>query len=97
MSEVGRTEALYCVISGRVQAVGFRAFVVARARSLGLTGWVRNRPDGRSVELWAEGTPEALAALRVAARRGPAGARVEDAECEGRDSSGAYADFSVRR
>ncbi|GBD10862.1 Acylphosphatase [bacterium HR23] len=53
-------QALHAVIYGRVQGVGFRAFVEARARSLGLRGWVRNLPDGRAVEVWAEGPPQAL-------------------------------------
>lgn len=49
--------------SGRVQGVGFRATARGIASRLGLTGWVRNEPDG-SVLLEAQGTPEALAALR---------------------------------
>ena len=41
-------------VRGRVQGVGFRAYVVRRSRALSLTGWVRNREDG-SVEVEAEG------------------------------------------
>jgi acylphosphatase len=70
------TEARRMVITGRVQGVGFRAFVVEAARGLGLGGWVRNRRDG-SVELHAEGEAAALEALRAACGRGPLLARVD--------------------
>jgi acylphosphatase len=63
-------------VSGRVQGVGFRWFVVQRARELALAGWVRNAADG-SVEACASGPAAALDALEAALRRGPAGARVE--------------------
>jgi acylphosphatase len=75
------------VVHGLVQGVGFRASLAAEARRLGVTGWVRNRPDG-AVEALAEGADEAVAALTDWARRGPRFAevsdvRVEDAEPEG--------------
>jgi acylphosphatase len=66
---------LELVVRGRVQGVGFRYFVHQRAESLGLAGWVRNRPDG-ALELEAEGARAALEALLEAVRRGPGGARV---------------------
>lgn len=68
-------------ISGRVQGVGYRAWAAAEARSLGLTGWVRNRADAR-VELLAAGPGEALDRLEKSCRRGPAGARVDRIERE---------------
>ncbi|MCC6386898.1 MAG: acylphosphatase [Dehalococcoidia bacterium] len=64
------------VVSGRVQGVGFRDFVQARARALGLTGYVRNLPDGRSVEAVAAGPAAALDALAAAIREGPGGSHV---------------------
>jgi acylphosphatase len=48
--------------SGRVQGVGFRATAVAVARGHAVRGWVRNLSDGR-VELFADGTPEAVDAF----------------------------------
>jgi acylphosphatase len=62
-------------ITGRVQGVGYRLWATRTAASLGLRGWVRNRPDG-SVEALATGAPEAVAALVEACRQGPYGARV---------------------
>jgi len=63
-------------ITGRVQGVGYRAWVMRRAQAMGLTGWVRNRLDG-SVELLAGGEPAAIARLVAACRTGPRGARVD--------------------
>lgn len=64
------------MVRGRVQGVGFRAFVEKTAFDLGLKGWVRNRRDG-SVEAVAAGAPVAVDALIEAARRGPRAARVD--------------------
>ena len=61
---------------GRVQGVGFRAFVEHEALKHGLGGWVRNRRDG-TVEAVFEGEAEAVAAAVEACRRGPIGARVD--------------------
>lgn len=57
-------------VSGRVQGVGYRYFVVRQALALGLVGWVRNRPDG-SVEAAAAGEGEALDRLERALEEGP--------------------------
>lgn len=68
--------ALY-LISGRVQGVGFRYFVLRQARALGLAGWVRNLRDGR-VEVLAAGDEGAMAALEGRLWSGPATAHVVD-------------------
>ena len=65
------------LVSGRVQGVGFRWFVEREAATLGLTGWVRNREDGR-VEVMATGSREQLAALHARMRQGPRAARVDE-------------------
>ena len=62
-------------ITGRVQGVGYRAFVLQQASQLGLRGWVRNRADG-SVEALVTGSGDAVAAMIEACRRGPLAARV---------------------
>lgn len=57
-------------VTGLVQGVGFRFFAVAEAERLGLSGYVRNRRDGR-VEAYATGTPEQLAQFRARLEKGP--------------------------
>ena len=64
------------MVSGRVQGVGFRYFTQDTARREGLTGVVRNLPDGR-VEAIAEGSDDSLERFESALRRGPSHARVE--------------------
>lgn len=58
------------LVAGHVQGVGFRYFVQRTATALGLTGWVRNLPDGR-VEVLGQGEAAALAELGRALARGP--------------------------
>jgi acylphosphatase len=64
------------VITGRVQGVGFRAWAVQQARTLGLRGWIRNRADG-AVEAEMAGDPDAVARMRDLLAQGPPLARVE--------------------
>jgi acylphosphatase len=68
-------------ISGRVQGVFYRASARAEAERLGLSGFVRNEPDG-SVYAEAEGEREALDRFVDWCRRGPPQARVERVEVE---------------
>ena len=63
------------LVSGRVHAVGFRASCRYRAREAGVTGWVRNLPDGR-VEAAFEGPAEAVEAVVDWCRTGPPLARI---------------------
>ncbi len=72
-------ERRHVTIYGFVQGVGFRLAVERAARSRGVSGWVRNRPDG-AVEAVFEGEPEDIDALVVLCRRGPRGAEVEHVE-----------------
>jgi acylphosphatase len=65
----------HVVIHGRVQGVGFRAFVEDTAERLSLEGWVRNRRDG-TVEAVFAGPEQTVAAAIEACRTGPRGARV---------------------
>ena len=62
-------------VHGRVQGVGFRYFVRQQAQDLGLSGWVRNEPDG-TVSGCAEGDFSRLEAFREQLERGNGGARI---------------------
>jgi acylphosphatase len=64
-------------ITGRVQGVGYRLWATRTAASLGLRGWVRNRPDG-SVEALVTGALNDVAAMVEASRKGPIGAHVTE-------------------
>jgi acylphosphatase len=64
-------------ITGRVQGVGYRAWMLRQADVLGLRGWVHNCTDG-SVEALVIGEDDGIAALVAACRAGPAAARVAD-------------------
>jgi acylphosphatase len=82
------------LVSGRVTGVGFRYFTQDVARREGLTGVVRNLPDGR-VEAIAEGDEASLTRLEIALRRGPSHARVEHVEVDALPVTGSYLSFSV--
>ena len=77
------------LIRGRVQGVGYRAWVEHQARRLGLQGWVRNRRDG-SVEALFAGTEEVVTNMIAACRRGPPSAQVDGVaeEVAGADALG---------
>jgi acylphosphatase len=77
------------LIRGRVQGVGYRAWVEHQARRLGLQGWVRNRRDG-SVEVLFAGTEEIVTNMIAACRRGPPSAQVDGVveEVAGADALG---------
>ncbi len=87
--------ALRAVIYGRVQGVAFRAFVSRRAAALGVTGYVRNLPDGE-VEVIAEGDRNILEKLLKALKQGPPAARVAKVETRWSVAEGRYQQFSVR-
>jgi acylphosphatase len=82
------------LVSGRVQGVGFRYFTQDIAAREGLTGRVRNLPDG-SVEVVAEGDSDSLQRLEAALWRGPSHARVENVAVESATPTGRHAGFLV--
>jgi acylphosphatase len=65
------------IVTGRVQAVGFRATCRDQALRAGVAGWVTNRPDG-AVEALLEGPEAAVADMLAWVRHGPPGSRVDD-------------------
>lgn len=93
MSDVLR---LNVTVSGRVQGVGFRLSARACARQLGLTGWVRNMPDGERVEAVAEGPQADLMAFLEWCHKGPALSQVTRVVHDFSEPLGAFTEFDVR-
>lgn len=82
-------------VSGYVQGVFFRSTTRDIAKSLSLSGWVRNLADGR-VEIMAEGEEEDVKRLIEWAKKGPPGARVLDVKVEYKEPQGAFEGFEIR-
>lgn len=73
--------SLHCYVSGKVQGVWFRGSTKEQAEKLGLTGWVRNLPDGR-VEVLVCGERNKVVQMQAWLKHGPALAKVTDLACE---------------
>ncbi len=70
------TEQAVIYVYGRVQMVGFRYFAVRQAKLHGISGYVKNLPNG-SVEILAQGGSEALSSFIEAAEQGPSSAAID--------------------
>ncbi len=91
---VTEKQRVHIWVKGRVQGVGFRAFVQQQGYLLGLTGWVRNVGyDG--VEVVAEGRREVLERFVQIVRQGPRAARVDEARVEWEAASNEFSSFEV--
>ena len=88
--------SLHCVVSGRVQGVFFRAYVVDQAETLGLAGWVRNLPGGR-VEALAQGEGAALAAFEEKLRQGSPLAEVDAVDVQWKEDEPVFKNFQIKR
>lgn len=86
--------ALRVVLSGRVQGVAFRAFVLRNALPLGVTGYVKNLPDGR-VEVVAEGDRPQLERLLLLLKQGPPVARIDHVTSRWSSPTGSYRQFVI--
>jgi acylphosphatase len=84
-------------VKGRVQGVGFRAYVEYRARQIGgLTGWVRN-VGYDTVEAIAEGERPNVERLIDVIKEGPSASRVDESKVEWETPTGEFDVFGVRR
>ncbi len=88
------TRAVYVIVRGVVQGVGFRYYTVHQAGERGLVGWVRNRPDG-AVEALVEGPSDAVDGMLDWLSRGPASAVVRDVYAQERGPEG-HKSFDIR-
>jgi acylphosphatase len=90
----GNNLRLHAIVEGRVQGVSFRYFVQEKAKSLQVTGWVRNRWDD-TVEVTAEGDQEILQKLLSALHTGPPAAVVMNVRYEWQEASGEFKRFGI--
>lgn len=91
----GARRQFEALVHGRVQGVNFRHYTRAKARSLGLRGYVRNLPDGR-VQVVAQGEERALRALLAWLHRGPSLAAVSHVDVSWQTPESTLDDFEVR-
>lgn len=84
----------HLLISGRVQGVCFRYYTRQAAQNNGVTGWVRNLPDGR-VEAVFEGAEQAVTATLNWCRQGPEHARVDQIDICELPATGEFSDFQI--
>ena len=87
-------EAIHIIIKGEVQGVMYRYYAQMKARELGLTGYVRNLPDG-DVEILAEGDNGELMALAEWTKEGSPYSVVEEVIVRSMDYSGKWQDFYI--
>lgn len=83
-------------ITGRVQGVGFRFWTQEEAEALGLSGWVRNEPDG-SVSALLVGSPDAVAEMIRKLHAGPPGAAVVRVAINAADAGDPQNGFRILR
>ena len=88
------SRTVHVVIEGRVQGVGYRAWLEVTAQALTLTGWVRNHRDG-SVETVLQGPPEEISEMLCRCEVGPPAACVSHLEVLGEEGD-VYDGFEVR-
>jgi len=95
MTEQAEILRVHVWVQGRVQAVGFRAFVQQNALQIGVTGWVRN-VGYNTVEAVAEGTKGQVEEFLQTVKRGPIGSRVDESREEWEQVTGEFGSFRVK-
>jgi acylphosphatase len=97
MSQHNRNDfqELHAWVSGWVQGVGFRYFVIDNALALSLRGYVRNERNG-DVEVVAQGTRSELERLLTLLRRGPSAAQVKDVRVSWGQPTEHFSGFNIR-
>ena len=95
MTKQDESVRVHVWVQGRVQAVGFRAFVQQSAFQIGVTGWVRN-VGYNTVEAVAEGTKEQIEDFLQMIKRGPSVSRVDESREEWKQATGEFRSFGVK-
>ena len=92
---MNNTDRIHVIVSGEVQGVGFRMFVLQAASALGATGWVRNTLLG-DVEVIAEGRRDTLDKLVQILGQGPRTAQVSHLDVQWLPATGEFRHFEAR-
>jgi len=92
---MGDNTGVHVIVSGRVQGVGYRVFVLEQAQELGLVGWVRNLPNG-DVEAEAQGDRPSLDTWLAALKEGPTLSRVDAIQTDWRPMIRPPSRFEIR-
>lgn len=82
-------------VTGRVQGVGFRYYTQKQAKLFGLTGWVKNLPDG-SVQVLVQGEKPEIETFVDYLRIGPSMARVQNVSISRIEKTGDFVEFIIR-
>lgn len=82
-------------IEGQVQGVGFRYFVSAWAKDLGLSGFVKNTIDG-GVKIVCEGDEGKIKELIAVLKKGPPGAQVDNIDVSWEKAKNSFSDFEIK-
>lgn len=89
-------ERVQVIVHGHVQGVGFRYNTQLEASRLGLTGYVKNLPNG-TVKIIAEGPPQAINQLLEWAKQGPPAAVVREIDFSYTGANGEFSQFQIER
>ena len=87
-------QVAHILISGFVQGVGYRQFVKRKAREFGLTGFVRNLPDGK-VEAIFQGSKENIEKMIVFCKKGPFLSEIKEVQAAWEESKESFETFEV--
>lgn len=90
------TQRAHIFIEGRVQGVGFRYFTKTNAQKIGLTGWVKNRADGR-VEAIFEGPKEEVLTMIEQCQKGPRASEVNNIDLKWEEVDSTINSFQIKR
>lgn len=84
----------HVLIVGSVQGIGYRSFVKSNAKKLGLSGWVKNLPNG-AVEALFQGSKEAIEEMITLCKKGPFMAEVSNVHVTWEDETTQYPLFTI--
>jgi len=89
-------DRVHLIVQGHVQGVGFRYHTQVQANQFGLTGYVKNLPDG-TVEIVAEGETPNVNQFLDWVKHGPPAAQVKQVDIHYGEANGSFSQFTIER